>query len=449
MRTLAGLSVLSLVFAASASAAEEPTIFTMASTMHAIGVTVGPDGNLWFAAASSSGSESPGSVGRVDPDGKVVEFGLEEKSDAQGIVTGADGALWFSEPRAGRIGRVTVAGAITTFALPDPESGPGAIAAGPDGNLWFTESTGDRIGRITTAGSIHEFSLAPGSAPAGIAAGPDGNLWFTERGVNRIGRVTPGGQITEFPLAGTNPRPGAITAGPDGNLWFTNAGTNRVSRITTAGAVSDFPVPITSGAGAIAAGPDGNLWFSTYNRIGAIAPDGRLARLSCLRSGCRLPAVSLTAGPGGAIWAGTTTEYPTYGGGGTYININLTQPGYLARFLPRATATELTSGARPVWHRRTHLDLSCGSAGGCHGTLWLTRQRAVFPGEAGANYREVTLGRGRYDLGPGESATVLVSLNRRAAKLMSKRSLVTWALAQAEAGELETARLVTLRRARH
>lgn len=442
-----GLSVLcSLVLAPGAPASEEPTIFRMAPTVHAVGVTIGADGNLWFAAASSSSSESPGAVGRVGPDGKVVEFGLEERSEARAIVTGADGAFWFTEPRVGRIGRVTLSGEITTFPLPNPDSHPWGIAAGADGNLWFTDSTGDRIGRITTAGSIDEFRLAPGSKPSGIATGPDGNLWFAERGANRIGRITPAGQITEFSLSGANPRPNAITTGPDGNLWFTYEGANRIGRITATGAIADFPVPIPSGALAIAAGPDGNLWFSSLGRVGAIAVNGRLARLSCLKSGCRLPAVSLTAGPGGVLWAGTTTEYPAYGGGGSYINTNLTQPGYLARFLPRATATELTSGARPVWHRRTHLELTCGSEGGCQGVLRLTRQKAVFPGESGGNYREVAIGRGKYDLDPGQSASVLVGLNRWAARLLSKRPQRAWALAEADGGDLETARLVTLRR---
>ncbi|HET9199006.1 MAG TPA: hypothetical protein VFN92_12230 [Solirubrobacterales bacterium] len=443
----ASVAVLSsLVLAANALSAEEPTIFNLAPAMHARGVTIGPDGNLWFAGTSSSGSRTPGAVGRVEPDGRVVEFGLQESSGAAAIVAGPDGNLWFTEPIAGRIGRVAVGGAIVTFPLPRPDSRPTGIAAGSDGNLWFTEYAGDRIGRITPAGAIAEFSLAAGSKPAGIVAGPDGNLWFTERGANRIGRITPAGRIAEFRLSGANPRPHAIAVGPDGNLWFGSEGANRIGRITPAGAIDEFPVPLQNGTEAIAAGPDGNLWFSSYGRVGAIAPDGRLARLTCLKGGCRLPVLSLTAGTGGEIWAGTSTEY-FGGGGGTYINTNLTQPGYLARFVPRSSTTELTSGPRPVRSRRTRLQLSCGSAAGCHGVLRLTRQRAVYPGESGANYSVVTIGQGRYDLDPGGRASVLVRLNRRGAKLLANRPLTAWALAEPGGGDLETARLVTLRRA--
>jgi streptogramin lyase len=445
--TLGALSVVlgSLPLTASAPAAEEPTIFTMASAMHARSVAIGPDGNLWFAAISSASSQGPGAVGRVGPDGKVVEFGLE-KSAAGSIVAGGDGNLWFTVPGAGSVGRVTVSGEITNFPLPDPASQPDGIALGADGNLWFAEYGGDRIGRITPTGAITEFSLASGSEPAGIAAGPDGNLWFTERGSNRIGRITPAGQIAEFPLPGDNPRPNEITPGPDGNLWFSYDGTNRIGRITPTGEIAEFPIPILTGAWAIAAGPDGNVWFSANGQVGAIAPNGRLTRLACLASSCRLPAISLTAGTNGEIWAGTSTEYPAYGGGGGYINTTLTQPGYIARFVPRSSTTELTSAASPVRHRRIRLELSCGSAAGCQGVLRLTRQRAIFPGETSAHSRVVPIGRGRYYLTPGERANVLVGLNRRGVKLLARRPLVAWALAEATGGDLETARLVTLRR---
>jgi streptogramin lyase len=437
----------SLLLVASAQSSEEPTIFNMAPAMHARGVTIGPDGNLWFAGTSSSSSRDPGAVGRVDPDGKVVEFGLQENSGAAAIVSGPDGNLWFTEPDAGRIGRVTSSGVITTFALPDKASRPIEIAAGADGNLWFTEFAAGRIGRITPAGAIAEFSLRRGSKPVGIAAGPDGNLWFTERGANRIGRITLAGQVTEFPLPGDNPRPVAITAGPDGNLWFAGEGTNRIGRITTAGAITEFPVPILNGSSEIVAGPDGNLWFSSYSQVGALTPNGRLARLACLKTNCNLPVLSLTAGTGGEMWAGTSTEY-TGGGGGTYIITNLTQPGYLARFVPRSSGTGLTSGLRPVKRRRTRLELNCESAGGCHGNLRLIRQRAVFPGESGVNYSVVPIGSGRYDLGAGERKSVLVTLNRKGAKLLAKRPLSAWAMAETGGGDLETARLVTLRRPR-
>src|SRR3954468_11372646 len=69
---------------------------------------------------------------------------------------------------------------------------PNGIAAGPDGSLWFVEFNNNAIGRITTAGVVTEYPLPDdqfkgGSQPNGIIVGPDGNLWFTEFNGHKIG----------------------------------------------------------------------------------------------------------------------------------------------------------------------------------------------------------------------------------------------------------------------
>jgi len=71
-----------------------------------------------------------------------------------GITAGPDGNLWFAATDVNMIGRITPAGSFTEFPLPTTcgssnGCGPYAITAGPDGNLWFTEAAND-IGRITT-----------------------------------------------------------------------------------------------------------------------------------------------------------------------------------------------------------------------------------------------------------------------------------------------------------
>jgi streptogramin lyase len=443
---LGGLTALfaSLLIAAGAPAApEEATIISLAPGIHALAVTVGPDGNLWFAAGSSAVTPE-GQIGRVTPNGQVTEFPLHTMSSAQGIVTGPDGNLWFTEYEAGRIGRITTGGEIVKFPLPETDSQPSAIAAGPDGNLWFTEYGANRIGRITPAGAITEFPLRHGRGPSAIAAAPDGNLWFTEYGANRIGRITPIGEISEFRLPGTDRRPNAIAAGLDGNLWFTEAGASRIGRITTAGAIAQFPIPSLSGTGAIAAAPDGNLWFTTFGQVGSISPSGRVTQMSCLKIGCRLPPVSIAVGPGGGLWAGTTPEYPYYSGGGTVINITLTQPGYIAKLSPPPVTAEIGPNARSVVGRRTDLRLSCEAAAGCEGELQLTRLHSAFPGHPGSSPSRQILAQRRYLLAAGESRRVPLRLTRGAAKLLSgRRSLSAWATAGVET-HLEAAELIVL-----
>jgi streptogramin lyase len=285
-----------------------------------MGITRGPDGNLWFAEIHA--------IGRITPEGQVTEYttGLAPDSEPVEITAGPDGNLWFTEGVTDRIGRITPAGFITEFAVPGtgsrqvfvdgitagPDgniwfteqggaigritptgkvavfptnsvgtlpSQPNLIAAGPDGNLWWTDTAGF-VGRITPTGLITKFAAGItdpiNSQPFGIAAGPDGNVWFTESGTDRIGRITPAGVITEFSAGITSKSvPGDITAGPDGNLWFTEDGGNGIGRISTAGVVTEFTTGISPGSdpNGIAAGPDGNLWFTEFlgSRIGRLA----------------------------------------------------------------------------------------------------------------------------------------------------------------------------------
>jgi hypothetical protein len=174
--------------------------------------------------------------------GVVSEFsaGMSPFSAPQGITAGPDGNMWFTEyANPGRIGRVTMAGAISEFPVITPGGGIEAITAGADGNVWFANQNSDLIGKITPAGVVTEYPIPPTipvhyAQTRGITLGPDGNVWFTEYSGNRIGRITPAGVVTEFNTGisvQTSPR--GITTGPDGALWFTEEVGNRIGRITS------------------------------------------------------------------------------------------------------------------------------------------------------------------------------------------------------------------------
>lgn len=200
------------------------------------------------------------------------QYGVAGSSPSS-ITTGPDGALWFTEWGKDKIGRITVAGKVTTWKLDTPEAGPTSIVAGPDGNLWFTETgvprgpTIDQLGRISTGGSISGFPI--NGRPSAITAGPDGNLWFTAAGPTgpEIGKMSPSGVVgyielkdQGLPITATV---SGITTGSDGNLWFTtDAGL--IGRITPSGTVTFFDIPGGGEAGGITAGPDGALWFTGY-----------------------------------------------------------------------------------------------------------------------------------------------------------------------------------------
>jgi virginiamycin B lyase len=194
-----------------------------------IGLAVGSDGNIWFAAAK-------GGLGRVTPSGDVVTFPLPRStSTARGLSSASDGGLWFTEDE-GVIGHITTVGTITEIPLPTTPWTPWGICGAPDGGAWFTDLEGQRIGRITPSGSVLEFPFPDTSGHFGeivsIIVGPDGNLWFAEYGQSAIGRMTPAGTVTEFPTPTPDSDPRTIANAPDGTLWFTEHNAPSVGRVT-------------------------------------------------------------------------------------------------------------------------------------------------------------------------------------------------------------------------
>ncbi len=157
-------------------------------------MVAGADGHLWYSSVVTGRSV----VGRISTSGEIVEFPLSGKDPRcpNGLTVGPDGEIWFVEGCSSfgaAVSRITPSGTVTTFPLPSPSCGSEHVTTGPDGALWFTESGGNKVGRATVDGTITEFPLpSAGSYPSAIIVGPDNALWFTEWGArgNRIGRIT-------------------------------------------------------------------------------------------------------------------------------------------------------------------------------------------------------------------------------------------------------------------
>ena len=211
-------------------------------------------------------------------DGTITMFhGLNPGASPHAVTVGSDGNLWFADPgKTPAIGRIEIGSTptVTEFSTGlSAGSLPDAIVPGPDGNLWFTDigTITPAVGRITTDGTITEFStgLNPGGSPRGITPGPDGNLWFTDQKTGAIGRITTGGAITEY-SAGLNPGtvPFRITTGPDGNLWFSDSGTTKAIGRFGVGAPAALVTPAAvagGGAEGVAQSCGGVTWSSWAN----------------------------------------------------------------------------------------------------------------------------------------------------------------------------------------
>ena len=273
-----------------------------------LGITAGPDGNLWFTEQHGS------AIGQINPTThSVTEFPTPSAhSEPIAITAGPDGNLWFTEQGANNIAMINpTSHAIAEFPARTSASGPGDITSGPDGNLWFTELGASQIGMINpTTHAITEFPIPTAdSNPFGIAAGPDGNLWFTEgaASANQIGMINPTTHvIIEFPVHTASSQPGQITAGPDGNLWFTESRANNIGMINpTTHAVAEFPTPTAnSDPIGITVGPDGNLWFTedTAPQIGQINPTTHaIAEFPVAMAEASLDQ-GIATGPDGNLW---------------------------------------------------------------------------------------------------------------------------------------------------
>jgi streptogramin lyase len=252
------------------------------------GITIGPDGNVWFTESvghslvriTMFGAQYPivlpphylpgdlavgsdgkfymndyakNAVDKVTIDGlHVTQYVVSGSMFQNGITEGPDHNIWYT--RNGYVGKIAPGGKVTQYAVSGDAVG---ITSGPDGNVWFTVGSAiDRI--IPSTGAITSFPVSPGAV--GIVTGPDGNLWFTSS--TTVGKMTPSGVVTNYP---TSIEPNFwITVGPDGALWFTGFLTNVIGRVTTSGQVS-YLYPLAGFGGDpsdIIAGPDGNIWFT-------------------------------------------------------------------------------------------------------------------------------------------------------------------------------------------
>ena len=287
------------------------------------GITVGPEGDLWFTAG--------GGIGRIEPSAtKSEDFLLPpvEKASSKmetlpstslgGITTGPEHEnLWFTEVEnsTNKIDRIDpTSHTITEFSLPaQNELGGGVggttmddIAAGPGDTLWFAEPGSHAIGVINTGGKfLHKFEVSV--EPLSIAAGPEGNMWFTDASTPYvIGRINPAGEVSEFP-APSNPT--NIIEGPDGDMWFTEGGFSAeagVGCIIPAGQIELYSVPTESGNPAgITVNKDGSIWITQSS-------GDKLARLNPVACGAKAPPPSTTPNsPTTSTPSSTTTTATT------------------------------------------------------------------------------------------------------------------------------------------
>jgi len=321
------------------------------------------DNNAQFQLAASNvagtADSNPATLTVSATAGQTTQVGLPAGSAPTGMTLGPDGNIWFTNQSAGQIGVLdAITHVPTLMPLPSATSMPTGITSGPDGRMWFTEEATGKIGAITlTGGTVSEYD-SQGTVPVGITTGPDGALWYTLKGSNAIGRMTPAGGASLFPLLTVAAGPADITLGTDGNLWFTEKSAGQVGRITPAGTVTEWVIPTPTGGvmpspQGIAVSADGSIWIAdaANNQLVKVTPPvpairgGRRALTTdIIFVSVQLPGGSapleLAVDTSGNIWAVGQGSVSSVTPSGTVTNLDL--PTTLAGLV--ADITEASDG---------------------------------------------------------------------------------------------------------
>lgn len=237
---------------------------------------LGYPGRLWIARAVALAVLLLLALPAVGLSVAVQTFPVPSPTaDLQRIVAGPDGALWSTEQGANNVGRITTAGQITEYPIPNnasglADTGPTDIVSS-GGGLWLLTDIGESTYRMATDGTfalVYSNGLYPA---ASLAPSDTGGVWLMKsfgdgnpQDGQALVRVDPNGTATDYPATHAN-HLNSIAQAPDGSVWFNNGGSD-LYRMTDGGAQASFPlsVPSPNEVSSIAFAADGTVWFTDY-----------------------------------------------------------------------------------------------------------------------------------------------------------------------------------------
>jgi streptogramin lyase len=101
-------------------------IINTASSFGPAGITLGPDGNVWFTAENQS------NVLEVSPSGQFTAYPVPNQGGPLFITEGPDGNIWYTDNLNNAIAQLVPSTGVTTeFPTPTQSSGPWGIGTGP------------------------------------------------------------------------------------------------------------------------------------------------------------------------------------------------------------------------------------------------------------------------------------------------------------------------------
>ncbi|MBN1422700.1 MAG: PKD domain-containing protein [Planctomycetes bacterium] len=223
------------------------------------GVDVGPDGSLYIADTSNK------RLRYVDPAGTIQSlFHHATTTGVYGVSLAPDGGLFFTYKWRHAVTRRDPNGSLTGLGYLSA-SFPYGCAAGLDGEVYVVDESdrssyayrfdasgemtvlaGTGSGGNTGDGGPAEFAQL--NRPRGIAVSPGGIIYIADYGNHSIRRIGPDGIITTVAGTGTlgfngDGRPATdarlqypvdVVVGPDGSLYIVDSGNYRIRRVAPA-----------------------------------------------------------------------------------------------------------------------------------------------------------------------------------------------------------------------
>jgi len=190
------------------------TEFALPSPLRAPnGVTVAPDGSVWF------GEQSVAGVGHFYPGNRtLVEYPLPfnykappatagfcgNKSDIFGV-TLWNGKVWVPDTSGNQlVGLDPSSGKFSTVKIPTSASYPYTMTPGPNDTLWVAELFAGQIGELSANGTLRQYSLPGGSTaePSQVVFANSTTGFYDDVGASESG----GGGVYSFNVSHFSPK---------------------------------------------------------------------------------------------------------------------------------------------------------------------------------------------------------------------------------------------------
>jgi hypothetical protein len=253
----------------------------------------------------------PGAFGNADGMGTNAQF-----YGAQGIAMNGFSAMYVADTANHTIRKVTVGGAVNTFAGSAGNAGiadgigsaarfnqPQGIAAASDGTLYVADTWNHTIRKITSAGIVSTLAGVPGSSgcidgngvsegtnaarfycPSAVAVDAAGTVYVADTWNHAIRMVTASGAVTTLAglpgvwgnLDGTNTAarfalPAGIAVDPATNVLVLDTGNQTIRKLVRFG--TNWVVSTVAGAAGANGSSDGSLTTARFNFPGGLAVD--------------------------------------------------------------------------------------------------------------------------------------------------------------------------------